>query len=247
MTAPTTAPAAEALATVRGGLIVSCQAPPGDPASGPEVMRALALSVLAGGAVAIRAEGLDDLAAIRGSVAAPIIGLWKYGTADVYITPTAEHAVAVARTGVELVAVDGTARPRPDGQPLAATITAVHDAGAGVVADVATVEEGLAAADLGADAVATTLAGYAHVELAGDDRAAGPQGGPSGMGPDLAVVRALASRLTVPVIAEGRYTTAEQVSRAFDAGAWAVVVGTAITRPQLLTRGFVAALPPRAV
>lgn len=234
MTAPAAAPAAQALATIRGGLIVSCQAPADDPASGPAIMRAIALSVIAGGAVAIRAEGLDDLRAIRDATTVPLIGLWKDGAADVYITPTVEHAMAVAGVGVELVAVDATGRERPDARPLQDTIDAVHGAGTGVMADIASIEDARVAADLGADAIATTLSGYTRSGGTADAD-----------GPDLPLLEALAGHGTTPVIAEGRYTTPGQVRRAFDAGAWAVVVGTAITRPQVLTRGFVAAVPPR--
>jgi N-acylglucosamine-6-phosphate 2-epimerase len=225
MTAPLVATVHDALTALRGGVVVSCQAPPDDPLSGPDAMRRVARAVVQGGAAGIRAEGIDDLTAIRADVEVPLIGLWKDGDAPVYITPTAEHAVAVARTGAQLVAVDATDRPRPDGRELEATIAAVHDAGAGVLADVATVEEGLRAEALGVDAVATTLSGYTT--------------GVEPTGPDLALVEALAGVLQLPLLAEGRYRSAEQVAAAFDRGAWSVVVGTAITRPQLLTRDLV--------
>ncbi len=228
MTTPTALSLTHTLHRLRGGLIVSCQAPPDDPLSGPEMMSRLARSVLAGGAVGIRAEGLDDLAAIRQHVEVPIIGLVKEGAAGVYITPTAAHAEAVAALGVELVAVDATDRPRPDGRPLGDTIAAVHRRGVGLVADVADLEQGRAAATAGADVVATTLSGYV--------------GGPVPHEPDLGLVAALAMELTVPVIAEGRYRTADHVRAALAAGAWAVVVGTAITRPQLITRTLIDAV-----
>ncbi len=229
MTAPAAAPVQAALAAIHNGLIVSCQAPPEDPLSGPEVIRRLALSVVAGGAVAVRVEGLDDLHAVRPELDVPVIGLVKAGTAQVYITPTVAHAEAVAGTGVDLVAVDATGRPRPDGRALTDTITAVHAQGVGVLADVANLDEGRAAAAAGADAVATTLAGYTG-------------GGPAPSEPDLTLVATLAEELDVPVIAEGRLRTREDVVAAREAGAWAVVVGTAITRPQLLTRALVGAL-----
>ncbi|MCC5949982.1 MAG: N-acetylmannosamine-6-phosphate 2-epimerase [Nitriliruptoraceae bacterium] len=218
-----------ALRTIRGGLVVSCQAPADDPLSGPEIMRRIAQAVVLGGAVAIRAEGIADLEAIRGGVAVPIVGLWKDGDAPVYITPSIAHAEAVAATGVELVAIDATGRARPDGATVLRTIAAIHGAGSGVVADVATYEQGLAAIDAGADAVATTLAGYTA------DTGSTPSRG----GPDIALVEALAAGRDTPVLAEGRYADPADVRRAFDAGAWAVVVGTAITRPQLITRSFV--------
>lgn len=228
MTAPTALPLSTTLTRLRGGLIVSCQAPPDDPLSGPDMMARLARSVVAGGAVAIRAEGLDDLAAVRAAVQVPLIGLVKRGRQGVYITPTLEDAVQVAALGAELVAVDATGRPRPDGQALDEVIAAVHRQGAGVVADVADVAQGRAAAAAGADVVATTLSGYLE--------------GPVPATPDLELVAALAGQVEVPVIAEGRYAQADQVRAALDAGAWAVVVGTAITRPQVITRTLIDAV-----
>ena len=228
MTAPTALPLATTLTRLRSGLIVSCQAPPDDPISGPDMMARLARSVVAGGAVAIRAEGLDDVAAVRAAVQVPVIGLVKRGRQDVYITPTLEDAVQVAALGAELVAVDATGRPRPDGHPLGEVIAAVHRQGAGVVADVADLAQGRAAAAAGADVVATTLSGYLE--------------GPVPAAPDLELVAALAGQVEVPVIAEGRYAQADQVRAALDAGAWAVVVGTAITRPQVITRTLIDAV-----
>lgn len=220
----------EVLARLRGGLVVSCQAPPEDPLSGPQVMARMAASVTAAGAAGIRAEGPDDLRAVRERVSVPLIGLWKQGPDDVYITPTLDHALAVAATGAEVVAVDGTARPRPDGRSLAETVARIHrDTPCLVMADVATLAEGLAAEVAGADLVGTTLSGYTT-------------GSPAQDGPDLALVAALAGRLRVPVLAEGRIQTPRQARAACDAGAWAVVVGTAITRPQVLAGRFVAGL-----
>ncbi|MFO7960467.1 MAG: N-acetylmannosamine-6-phosphate 2-epimerase [Nitriliruptoraceae bacterium] len=228
MTAPAALPLPHTLARLRGGLIVSCQAPPGDPLSGPEMMSRLARSVVAGGAVGVRAEGLDDLAAIRRHVDVPVIGLVKDGREGVYITPTVAHAEAVAALGVELVAVDATDRPRPDGRALDDTIAAVHRRGAGLLADVADLEQGRAAAAAGADVVATTLSGYLGDQVPSE--------------PDLGLLAALSAELTVPVIAEGRYRTADDVRAALEAGAWAVVVGTAITRPQIITRTLIDAV-----
>ncbi|CRK56638.1 N-acetylmannosamine-6-phosphate 2-epimerase [Alloactinosynnema sp. L-07] len=221
----------DVLAAVRGGLIVSCQAYPGEPMRDADVMRRVAESVLDGGAVGVRAQGLDDLRAIRAATTAPLIGLWKDGDADVYITPTARHAAAVAETGADVVAFDATDRPRPDGGRIADLIAVVHSAGALAMADVSTLDEALAARDLGADVVGTTLAGYtpatAHLT-----------------GPALLLVEQLAER-GVPVIAEGRIGTPEQAARALDAGALAVVVGSAITHPTRITRTFVAAIDNR--
>lgn len=215
---------------LRGRLVVSCQAYPGEPMRDPVVMRQVALAVLEGGAAGVRAQGLDDLRAIRAVTDVPLIGLWKDGAGDVHITPTVRHALAVAATGADIVAADATSRPRPDGGTLADSIAAVHGAGRLFMADVSSFEEGLAAADLGADLVGTTLSGYV-----------GP--GPRPAGPDLALVERLSGALAVPVVAEGRIHTPAQARAAMEAGAHCVVVGTAITHPTSLTRWFTQELP----
>lgn len=215
---------------LRGRLVVSCQALAGEPLHGPTHMTAMALSALAGGAAGIRCESPADIRAIRTATDVPLIGLWKQGHEGVYITPTLDAALAVADAGADLVAIDATMRPRPDGRTLAETIAALADLGIPVMADVATVAEGLAAAEAGAVVVSTTLAGYTP-----DTRGAAA--------PDLALVAALARELRVPVFAEGRISTPAQLRAAFDAGAWSVVVGGAITRPAVITASFVAAIP----
>ncbi|MFI1093257.1 N-acetylmannosamine-6-phosphate 2-epimerase [Streptomyces sp. NPDC020917] len=220
---------AEALERLRGRLVVSCQAYPGEPLRDPDAMRRMALAVIEGGAAGIRAQGIADLEAIRAATDLPLIGLWKDGASGVFITPTAAHALAVARTGADIVALDATGRPRPDGRPLAESIDAVHRAGRLVMADVATEEEGLRAAGLGADVVGTTLSGYTA-------------DAPRLPGPDLGLVERLSRALDVPVVAEGRIHTPEQARAAMAAGAFAVVVGTAITHPTTITGWFARAV-----
>lgn len=189
-------------------------------------MARMALAAAQGGAAGIRANGPADIRAIRRAASLPIIGLWKHGSRTVYITPTYKHAEAVARAGADVVALDATLDPRPDGMSLAETIRRLHrDFGVGVLADVGDFAAGLAAEAAGADAVATTLAGYFT------DRPPPP-------GPDLRLVRRLCGRLCIPVIAEGRFVTPGQLNRALAAGAFAVVVGGAITRPQAITARF---------
>ncbi|MFJ5229017.1 N-acetylmannosamine-6-phosphate 2-epimerase [Kitasatospora sp. NPDC088391] len=217
------------LERLRGRLIVSCQAYPGEPLRDPDAMRRMSLAVLAGGAAGLRAQGLADLRAIRAATDAPLIGLWKDGASGVVITPTAGHVRQVAATGADVVALDATSRPRPDGRPLAESFAAAHGAGALVMADVATFEEGLRAAEAGADLVGTTLSGYTADS-------------PRLPGPDLDLVAALAAALPVPVVAEGRFHTPAQARAALAAGAFSVVVGTAITHPTTLARRFAEAL-----
>lgn len=190
-------------------------------------MSRMAESARQAGAVGIRANGIDDIAAIRAQLQVPIIGLWKDGEKGVYITPTVEHAIAVARAGADIVALDGTDRPRPDGRSLTEVIAAVHEmTGCPVLADVATLADGKLAAEAGADAISTTLSGYTATS-------------PAQSGPDISLVAALTKALDIPVLAEGRVHTPAQARQAIHAGAWAVVVGTAITAPGWITRQFI--------
>lgn len=221
------------LEDLRGRLVVSCQAQPGEPLHGPDHMTAMALSAVAGGAAGIRCESPSDIRAIRAAVDLPLIGLWKQGREGVYITPTLEAALAVAEAGADLVAIDATVRPRPDGRRLDETIDELSRRGIPVMADVSNLAEGIAASAAGAAVVSTTLAGYTP-ETRGVSA------------PDLGLVAALARELTIPVFAEGRISTPDQLAAAFDAGAWSVVVGGAITRPAVITASFVAALPGSA-
>lgn len=209
-----------------GRLIVSCQAPPGDPMRDTGTLVRLARSAAAGGAAAIRANGPGVVAAISETVDLPLIGLWKDGDTGVYITPTVRHALAIVEAGADVVAADATHRPRADGSTFAELVTAVHHAGALVMADVSTLAEGTTAAELGADFVSTTLSGYVP-------------GTPAPDGPDLVLVAGLCAAIDVPVVAEGRISTPDEAAEALARGAHSVVVGTAITAPTALTARFV--------
>ena len=221
----------ELLNRIRGGLIVSCQALPDEPLHGSGIMAMMAHAAEIGGAVGIRANGPRDVAAIRAVTSLPIIGLHKVDVDgfDVYITPRVEDAEALADAGADIIAIDGTLRPHPEGST-AEFITAVKAAtGLPVIADISTFDEALAAQVAGADLVSTTLSGYTP-------------NSPQQTGPDIALVRRAASMLPVPVLAEGRLSTPEEARAALDAGAFAVVVGGAITRPQQITARFVRAM-----
>ncbi|WP_350275137.1 N-acetylmannosamine-6-phosphate 2-epimerase [Kribbella sp. HUAS MG21] len=216
----------DVLEAVRGRLMVSCQAYPGEAMDSPEVIRAVALATVAGGAAGLRVQGIEDIAAVRAVVELPLVGLWKDGQDDVFITPTLDHALAVAAAGADVVAVDGTQRPRPDGRSLAEVVEAVHArTGKLVMADCSTFEEGVAAAAAGADLIGTTLSGYTPYTTKGE-------------GPDLDLVARLADTIDTPVAAEGRIHTPDQAAAAIAAGAWTVVVGTAITHPTTITSWF---------
>lgn len=216
---------------LRGGLIVSCQALPSEPLFGADIMARMALAAQAGGAVAIRANSSVDIAAIRAATPLPLIGLSKVDVEgyEVYITPTVADARAVSEAGADIIALDATTRPHPEGTT-ADFIRFVREAvGKPILADISTYDEALMAQDAGAEFISTTMSGYTPYSHQQE-------------GPDLALIARLAFKLSVPLIAEGRIATPEQALAALDAGAWAVVVGGAITRPQQITRRFAQAL-----
>ncbi len=214
-----------------GSIVVSAQARTDNPLHGSAFMAAMARAAAEGGASAIRANGPADIAAIKVAVRLPVIGLLKRKTAGypVEITPSLSDAQLVATAGADIVAIDATNRAR-DGQALDQLLPAVRRLRP-VLADIADLPQGLAAAALGASAVATTLSGYTAETQTTRDAP-----------PDLELVAALARTLTIPVLAEGRFWTLEQVHAAFAAGAHAVVIGTAITNPREITRRFVGSL-----
>ncbi len=218
---------------LRGGLVISCQAPEGSPLRHPSHMAAMAEAAELAGAVGIRADGPAFVAAIRQRVAIPIIGIDKRPDIDpvAYITPSFASVEALVAAGADLVAVDATLRPRTgENVPTAAElIRLVREAFADlpIMADVSSVAEGVAAAAAGADLVATTLSGYTN-------------GAPPPNGPDVELVAGLVAAQDRPVVAEGRYGTPEQVKAAFAVGAHAVVVGTAITDTFALAKRFIA-------
>ena len=217
------------LTQLRGGLIVSCQALDDEPLHGSMHMAAMAVAAAQGGAVGIRANSPEDIAAILRSVRLPIIGIYKLDIPDfsVRITPTIESAIQVANAGADIIAIDATDRPNPDGLGLIDRIRLIHErTSCPVMADISNDQEGLAAQSAGADLVSTTLAGYTEVSARQE-------------APDFELLNRLVKTLKVPVIAEGRIATPGQAAQALSLGAFAVVVGSAITRPQWITAQFV--------
>ncbi|MGP6176449.1 N-acetylmannosamine-6-phosphate 2-epimerase [Microbacterium sp. A196] len=218
-----------ALEALAGGLIVSCQAYPGEPMRDPATMAQIARAAVIGGAAGIRLQGVDDISAAS-DLEVPIIGLWKDGDDAVFITPTLQHALAVVAAGADVVAIDGTRRPRPDGLTLEETITGVRArSDALVMADCGSLDDALAAEAAGADILGTTLAGYTGER-------------PKSVGPDLDLIAQIVERCRKPVIVEGRVRVPADVTAARDAGAWAVCVGTAITHPSTITSWFADAM-----
>lgn len=220
------------IAQLRNRLIVSCQAPADSPLHDPYVIARLALAAEKHGAGGVRIDSPAHIAATRALVSVPIIGIHKqvHDGSAVYITPTCSAAAEIIDAGADIIAVDATNRHRPHGERLVDILGIVRAHGRLVMADVATEAQGLAAADLGADFIATTLSGYT------EDSMRHP-------GPDLALVERLAISTRLPVIAEGRIRSANDVRAAFRAGAYAVVVGGAITGIDALVRHFVEATP----
>lgn len=217
---------------LKGGLIISCQAKEGSPFRKPVIMAAMAKAAEMSGAVGIRANGFDDIKAIREAVSLPIIGILKkdYPDCEVYITPTFADAKLVASAGADIIAVDATPRKRPNNETLKDLIDRIHnELHLLVMADCSTEEEGLKAAELGADIVATTMSGYTEYSKHTLEK-----------GPDMAMLQGLVKKAGVPVIAEGRFNEPENVAAALNAGALAVVVGTALTAPEWRMKQFVA-------
>lgn len=218
-----------AIEAIKGGLVVSCQAYPGEPLRHPETMAQMAMAAVEGGAVGIRCQGLSDIAAIKGQVEVPVIGIWKDGREGVYITPTLRHARCCASAGADIVAIDATGRPRPDGRTYADTVRALHDEGIVVMADCGSFADAERAVEAGSDIISTTLSGYTGERKKTD-------------GPDFDLLRRMVAAFgdATPVLCEGRVHTPDQLTQVMAVGAWAAVVGTAITHPTSITRWFAA-------
>lgn len=217
--------------SANGGLIVSCQPVPGSPLDTPPIVAAMALAAERAGAVALRIEGVENLRATRAAVTIPIIGILKRDLTDsaVRITPFLEDVDALAQAGADIIAIDGTDRPRP--VPVAALLAKIHQRNKLAMTDCSSPEDGLSCRRLGAEIIGTTLSGYT--------------GGETPQEPDLALVRALHAA-GCRVIAEGRYNTPELAGEAMRNGAWAVTVGSAITRLEHICEWYNAALKKAA-
>lgn len=214
---------------LKGGLIVSCQAFPGEALYGSDIMAKFALAAREGGAVGIRANSPEDISAIRKKVELPIIGLWKrhYDDSDLFITPTLSDARGVIAAGADIIAMDATKRARPDGETLEYIVSSLRlESACLLMADISTLEEGIYAAAIGFDMVSTTLAGYTCYSGRRES-------------PDFELIKALAERLSVPVFAEGRIHTPSQARKCIESGAFGVIVGAALTRPQVMTQKFI--------
>lgn len=214
---------------IRGKLIVSCQALKEEPLYSSYIMGRMAYAAMLGGASGIRANTVEDIIEIKNMVNLPVIGIIKqvYDGYDVFITPTMKEVDALASCGCEIIAMDATKRPRPDGLTLDESFKAVREKYPNqlFMADCSTLEEGMHAAELGFDFIGTTLSGYTEYTKGTEL-------------PDVPMIHELAEKSGKPVIAEGGIWCPEDLKKALDAGAYAAVVGTAITRPMDITKHF---------
>ena len=214
--------------TLHHGLIISCQAPVDSPLYEPQIIAAIAQAAVNNGAVAVRIDTPAHITAVRDRVRVPIIGLWKQVIAgsEVYITPQFHHAAAVAASGADIIAIDATVRNRPGGETISHIIARIHqELGKPVMADVDTIEAAILAVKAGADIVGTTLFGYT---------AATKNFSPPGW----ELLSQIVQQLDVPAICEGGIASPQMARQAQDLGAYAVVVGTAITGIDLQVRAY---------
>jgi N-acylglucosamine-6-phosphate 2-epimerase len=222
-----------------GNLIVSCQAQADSPLNTPDVIAAIAAATVQRGAVGVRIEGPDRVRAVRDRLPdIPLIGLWKQqiGEFAPYITPQYHHAAAIASAGADIIAIDATPRPRPDGETVADIVRQLHDNfGLLVMADIDSIAAAEFAIAAGVDLVGTTLFGYTD-----ETRQQTPPG--FDLLADLVAWRDRADR-PVPIVCEGGIATPDQMARAFAIGADSVVVGTAITGIDLLVDRYLQAVP----
>ena len=228
----------ELINKLQNKVIVSVQAQDNEPLNKPEHLLAISQSVINGGAGGLRLCGIKNIQHIKKDISVPIIGLTKLEPTPinwldkVYISATLKDIKELLKTEIDFIAIDGTKRPRADDSSLKDQINLIHDAGKIVIADVSSFNEGVYAQDLGADIISTTLSGYTkETRFKVND------------GPDLELLSELIDESPTPIILEGRIWDPEDIKVAFEIGAHSVVIGTAITRPHMITKRFVSMAP----
>lgn len=221
------------LSKLKGGLIVSCQALENEPLHSSYVMQRMAVAAMQGGAVGIRANTVEDIQKIKEEVSLPVIAIIKrdYQGSDVYITPTMAEVDELMAVQPDIIAIDSTDRTRPFGETLGSLFQKVRRKYPNqlFMADCSTIEEGVAAAKMGFDIIGTTMSGYTSYTS-------------NEILPNYDMVNELVQITGKPVIAEGGISTPEQLKKVMEKGAFAAVVGTAITRPMDITKKFVSVL-----
>lgn len=214
-------------------LVVSCQALPDEPLHSSYIMSKMAVAATQAGASGIRANSVEDIHEIKKVTNLPIIGIIKqdYDNSDVFITPTMKEIDLLVNEGVDMIALDATRRVRPDGHTISEIFPEIRRKYPDqlFMADCSTLEEGIQAEKLGFDAVGTTLSGYTeytkNVQL-----------------PNIELIKQFVEHLSVPVIAEGGISSPEELKEVFATGVHSAVVGSAITRPQEITKRFLQAI-----
>lgn len=217
------------MANLEKGLIISCQAVKGEPLYGLGIMRHFARAAVLGGARGIRANSVEDIISIKKEVGVPVIGIIKeiYDDSEVYITPTLKEVKALISTGCEVIALDATARRRPNGETLADLVKYIRENAPNteIMADCSTYEEGRAADEMGFDYIGTTMRGYTEytkgIEI-----------------PDIGLLKKMCDNLNGKVIAEGGIWEISQLRKVLECGPYAVVIGSAVTRPYDITKRF---------
>ncbi len=218
----------------KGSLIVSCQATEGEPLYGYDIMHLMANACVQGGAKAIRASGVKDINKIMQTVDVPMIGLIKrvYADSNVYITPTLrEVKELLEETDTQVIAIDATNRIRPNKESLSQLVRYIrhNKPNVEIMADIATLAEAKEAEKLGVDYISSTLRGYtketANINI-----------------PDILFLKELTKKLNTKIIAEGGIWEKGQLQQIINVGVYAVVIGSAITRPKDITMRFNAVL-----
>lgn len=217
--------------SVKGKLIVSCQALPDEPLHSAFIMGRMAIAAQEGGAAGIRANSVVDILEIKQQVDLPIIGIIKrdYPGSEAFITATMTEMDELVAAGPEIIALDATFSTRPNGETLDQLFQKIKDKYPDqlLMADCSTVEEALNADRLGFDYIGTTLVGYTkqsqNLKIETDD---------------FAIMREILAQVKHPVIAEGNIDSPEKAKRVLDLGCYSVVVGSSITRPQLITKKY---------
>lgn len=221
------------LAKLQGGLVVSCQALADEPLHSSYIMSKMAIAAKLGGAAGIRANGYEDIMAIKQQVKLPVFGIVKrdYPDSKIYITATMKEIDELVAAEVEVIALDATDQLRPNEKTLEEFYFDIKKKYPNqlLMADISTFEEGVKAYELGFDFVATTLAGYTAYTK-------------NEALPNVKLVQSLTEAVNIPVMAEGGYWKAEDLEEALLAGAHSCIVGSAITRPMEITKRFVSSM-----